>query len=86
MESIDINSLNGIYKDIAESLCSVEIAKLVYLNYKGLQITFPTRFFSKEYIEKKILEEYDGANVKKLAIKFGYSERWVRSIIRLNNK
>ena len=53
---------------------------------KGLQITFPTRFFSKEYIEKKILEEYDGANVKKLAIKFGYSERWVRSIIRLNNK
>lgn len=73
--------LNGIYRDFAEHL-GIELAKMVFDNYRGLQVTFPLKFLSSEYIEKSVLEEYDGSNVKELARKFDCSERKVRNIIR----
>lgn len=72
--------LNGIYKDIAENL-GVEIARLFYIHYKGLQVTFPVRFLSKEYIQDQIFKEYNGSNTRTLARKYEYSERWIREIV-----
>ena len=38
--------------------------------------------FSKEFIALQIVNEYDGYNVKQLATKFGYSEKWIRKILK----
>ena len=76
-------NLNGIYKDFAEHL-GMDFAELVFENYKGLQVTFPLKFLSNEYIKTSILEEYDGTNVRELARKYKCSERKVRNIVREN--
>lgn len=81
MAQNDPQLLNSVYKEIGEKM-GMEIAMEIYELFRGQQVTFPMRFFSAEYIRKMILQEYDGSNVKKLAFKYGYSEKTVRRIIR----
>lgn len=78
---IEKEYINGIYKKFAD-LIGVDNAKLIFKEYRGQQITFPVEFYSKEYIYTQIIEEYDGTNLKKLATKYGYSERTIRRIVK----
>lgn len=50
--------------------------------YKGLQVTFPKRLYSREYVQEKVKKEYDGTNLKELSRRYGYSERWIRQMIK----
>lgn len=77
----DPELLNPIYKEISERL-GMDIAMDIYQMFKGQQVTFPMRFFNAECIRRIIVQEYDGTNVKKLALKYGYSEKTVRRIVR----
>ena len=72
--------LNGVYKDISEEF-SIETALKFYEQFKGLQITFPVRLLSKEYVKIQVKKEYNGGNIKELVKKYSYSERWLRKII-----
>lgn len=38
--------------------------------------------FSKEFIRQQIVEEYNGNNVKQLATKYGYTEKWIKKILK----
>lgn len=76
-----MNNLNGIYQDIAENF-GIEIAYMIFSHYKGLQVTFPTRFLSTEYVAERIREEYDGQNIIALTRKYNYSERWIRELLK----
>lgn len=78
---IEIKYLNGVYKDIAENM-GINIAVKFFENYKGLQITFPVRLYEREYIVSKIKKEYNGSNIKELARKYSYSERWIRQLLK----
>ncbi|MCI9146500.1 MAG: Mor transcription activator family protein [Eubacterium sp.] len=73
--------LNGAYNDIANLLGMDAVLKL-HAAYRGQQITFPVHLFTKEFIAAQIVNEYDGYNVKQLATKFGYSEKWIRKILK----
>lgn len=73
--------LNGFYRDIALDI-GVEVAVQMYEHFKGLQVVFPTKLLDSEFIQTQILKEYDGRNYKQIALKYGYSERWVRKIIK----
>jgi Mor family transcriptional regulator len=77
IEELEDVELCGVYKDIEEYF-GLDIAYEMYNHYKGLQITFPVRFLSKEYVVKRINIENDGKNTQELALKYGYSERWIR--------
>ena len=81
MAQKDPELLNAIYKEISEML-GMDTAMDIYQLFKGQQVTFPMRFFNAECIRKIIAQEYDGTNVKKLAVKYGYSEKTIRRIIR----
>ena len=81
MASNDPELLNAVYKDISEKL-GMDTAMEIYRMFKGQQISFPMRFFNPSRIQKCILQEYDGSNIKTLAVKYGYSEKTVRRIIR----
>lgn len=80
IEELDVEKLNGFYKDIAIDL-GIEVAVKIFDYYAGLQVVFPTKFENPDYIHTKINEEYDGNNAKLLARKYGYSERWLRKIL-----
>ena len=78
---IESQDLNGAYSEIA-SLLGVEAATILHSEYRGQQITFPVHFFTNEFIAEQVMNEYDGKNIKQLATKFGYSEKWIRKIIK----
>lgn len=73
--------LNAVYREVSEKM-GMEAAMEIYQMFKGQQISFPTRFFNPAMIKRVIVQEYDGTNVRTLAIKYGYSEKTVRRIIK----
>ena len=77
----DTELLNNVYKEISERL-GMDTAMEIYRMYKGQQISFPVRFFNPAKIQKLIIEEYNGTNLKILATKYNYSEKTVRRIIK----
>ena len=81
MAEKDSELLNSVYKEIADNL-GMDAAMDIYKLFKGQQITFPVRFFNPARIQRIIIQEYDGTNIKALAIKYNYSEKTVRRIIR----
>lgn len=81
----DPELLNSVYREIGERL-GMDIALEIYRLYKGQQICFPTRFFNSACIHRMIVQEYNGTNIKTLAVKYGYSEKTVRRIIKASLK
>jgi len=81
MAENDTELLNTIYREIADKL-GMDTAMGIYQLFKGQQITFPVRFHNPRRIQQIIIQEYDGTNIRALAIKYNYSEKTVRRIIR----
>lgn len=81
MAEKDSELLNAVYKEISEKL-GMDTAMDIYQMFKGQQINFPVRFFNPARIQQIIVKEYDGTNIRTLAIKYNYSEKTIRRIIR----
>ncbi len=81
MAENDPELLNAVYKEISEKL-GMNTAMSIYQMFKGQQISFPTRFFNPAMIQQAIVQEYDGTNIRMLAIKYNYSEKTIRRIIK----
>ena len=81
MAENDPELLSAVYKEISEKL-GMDTAMSIYQMFKGQQISFPVRFFNPEKIKQLMVREYDGSNIKILAVKYGYSEKSVRRIIK----
>ena len=80
-QDIKCEHLNGVYNELA-TIIGIDAVLKIYDSYRGQQITCPVTLYSKCFIKKQIVEEYDGHNAKKLATKFGYSEKWIRQILK----
>lgn len=80
-QNIPPGSLNEIYAELID-LVGTENMIIIYTHFKGQQISYPVNLCSREYTAKRIKEEYNGSNISSLAAKYGYSERWVRKIIK----
>ena len=81
MAENDSGLLNAVYREISEKL-GMDTAMEIYQMFKGQQINFPVRFFNPTRIQQIIVKEYDGTNIRTLAIKYNYSEKTVRRIIK----
>ena len=75
---------NGIYPDMVEQL-GEEIVVEINKHYKGQQVTFPMRLYSKNYVIRYIKENYNGNNIKNISRELGYSQRWIQDLINRNN-
>lgn len=84
-KDIECEYLNGVYAEIA-NLLGVEAALTMHTAFRGQQLNFPVNFFTSDFIREQVIREYDGGNVKQLATKYGYSEKWVRNIINGEKK
>ncbi len=82
---MEADSLSNIYKEIAESI-DVDTAVKIHKLFKGQQVIFPKQLYSQEYICTYIGVHYNGKNVRELAQKFGYSDRRIRQIIKINRQ
>lgn len=84
-QKCNLDDLNGIYSDIA-NLLGIECARKIFEEYRGQQITFPIDFFNKTYVYSSIVSDFNGSNIKQLAIKYEYSERTIRRILKEHKK
>lgn len=71
---------SGIYKDMVEIL-GEEITLKIYENYRGQQVTFPMRLYSKDYILEYLTKNYNGKKLKELSRKLGYTSNWLKQVI-----
>ncbi len=82
-DKIKPTHLNGAYAEIA-AILGVDAALKLHTRYRGTQISFPVEFLSRDYIFEQINNEYDGTNIRELATKYGYTEKWIRKIVKDN--
>ena len=80
-QNLKCEYLNSIYNELA-NLLGIDAVLKIHSMYRGQQITFPVELFSKEFIAKQIVCEYNGYNLKQSAPQFGYSEKWIRKILK----
>lgn len=77
-----ISGLCSVYREIAE-LMGMEVASQFYNHFKGQQVTFPNKLYDAGYLKNEILDEYaEGKSVRELSVKYGYTERRIRQIVR----
>ncbi|HIU36434.1 MAG TPA: Mor transcription activator family protein [Candidatus Fimenecus excrementigallinarum] len=79
-KEIKCECLNGVYNEIA-NLLGVEAAVILHSAFRGQQINFPVSLFTAEFMRTQVTKEYNGHNIKYLATKYGYSEKWIRKMI-----
>ncbi len=84
-KNMDTQGLHELYKELSELVGRENMLKL-FSHYKGQQLTFPSRLFDKRFVKEKVNREYDGKNVRALARRFDYSERWIRQMVKENKK
>ena len=80
--NVTSEDLAGIYKEVAETV-GIDNAYAIYLHFKGMQMMFPLKFYSNEYIAQQLWEEHNnGMCVHDLVRKYGLSESRIRQILR----
>ncbi len=86
MDEIKPEQLQSVYAELC-SIVGLENVLQIYSAYKGQQVSFPQRLFSKEYITKQIMKEYsNGKSTAEISKKYSYSTRWVNKIICQNSQ
>lgn len=71
----------GIYNELAE-IMETDQVMLIYKNLRGQQVTFPKKLYTQDYVMEQVMSEYDGKNLKKLAVKYDYTERHLRKLMK----
>lgn len=82
VKNINVKSqdLVGIYGELAE-IIGIDNVIIIYEHFKGQQVSFPTRLYSKDFIVGQAVSD-KSQPIKKLATQYGYSERRLRQIIQ----
>lgn len=81
--SKNADKYSPLYRELSELIGDAATIKL-WKHYQGLNISFPKKLYSNEYVRKYILSNKGKMNAKELAKKVGLSERRVRQILKEN--
>ncbi len=74
------DDLVGIYAEMAD-IIGIENTKKLYENFKGQQVSFPMRLYTKDYILKQVSSNNE-ESIKVQATKYGYTERRLRQLMK----
>ena len=81
--TIKPEDLCGVYAEVA-TLLGMDAARKLHNRFRGTQVSFPVELLSREYLFEQIRGEYNGTNIRELASKYGYTEKWIRKIVKTN--
>lgn len=71
---------NKVYQELADILNDKDVDK-IYRNFRGMQVNFPMRLYSRDSVKKEIAKQKGIINIKDLAVQTGYSVYTIRRII-----
>ena len=65
-------------------LIGFDNAVKLYENFRGSEVNFPTRLFSKEFVLQEALRLYDGTteSMNLIATKYSYSVRTIQKMLK----
>ena len=84
MAEQDLDLLHPVYRELCEKL-GMKTAVELYQMFKGQQISFPVRMMDPQKLRQAIVQAYNGANIRELAGRYGYSEKSIRRLIKSQN-
>ena len=81
LDYVEMESLDEDQKKIAE-LVGMEGFRNLVRTFGGTSIYIPkVESLEKTVWDQRIREEFDGSNYKELAMRYGLTETWIRSIV-----
>ena len=81
LDHVEMESLDEDQKKIAE-LVGMEGFRNLVRTFGGTSIYIPkVESLEKTVRDQRIREEFDGSNYKELAMRYGRTETWIRSIV-----
>ena len=81
MSKSEIKKYAGIYDDLAD-LLGEEAVELIFKTMSGQQITLPRKLFTQEYVIQQTKGITDQKELKKVAVRYGYSERRLKQLLK----
>lgn len=86
LDRVQMENLDEEQKSLAE-LIGLEAFKSLVRTFNGTSIYIPKiESLEKTVRDELIKEEFDGGNYKKLALKYGLTETWIRNIVLEKSK
>lgn len=80
LDQIEVKDLDEDQRELAE-LIGIETYRRLVRTYGGTSVYIPkAESLEKAVRDRQIKEEFDGANYRELAKRYGLTEAWVRSI------
>ncbi len=74
----------GLYEELAE-IVGEEHVKEIYNRFQGLEVSFPMRFFSPEYVVSLALDDTE-RELRDIAREYGYNEKYLKRLISQKKK
>ena len=71
---------NRVYQELADILNDKDVEK-IYKNFRGMQVNFPMRLYSRDSVKKKIAKQKGNIDIKDLAVQTGYSVYTIRRMV-----
>lgn len=71
---------NKVYQELADILNDKGVEK-IYKNFRGMQVNFPMRLYSRDSVKKKIAKQKGNIDIKDLAVQTGYSVYTIRRMV-----
>ncbi|MDM8205187.1 hypothetical protein QUW09_03580 [Ligilactobacillus salivarius] len=71
---------NKVYQELADILNDKDVEK-IYKNFRGMQVNFPMRLYSRDSVKKKIAKQKGNIDIKDLAFQTGYSVYTIRRMV-----
>lgn len=71
---------NRVYQELADILNDKDVEK-IYKNFRGMQVNFPMRLYSRDSVKKKIAKQKGNIDIKDLAFQTGYSVYTIRRMV-----
>ena len=71
---------NRVYQELADILNDKDVEK-IYKNFRGMQVNFPMRLYSRDSVKKEIAKQKGNIDIKDLAFQTGYSVYTIRRMV-----
>lgn len=71
---------NKVYQELADILNDKDVEK-IYKNFRGMQVNFPMRLYSRDSVKKEIAKQKGNIDIKDLAFQTGYSVYTIRRMV-----
>ncbi|MGL9799903.1 MULTISPECIES: hypothetical protein [Enterococcus] len=83
------SSYKSIYEFFEEKGLDTDLLYQFYIAFRGQQLSFPMKMYDRELVAQKIetmVQENHSIDSRKLTDWYGFSTRWIQSIIRQQQK